>query len=86
MQTFDYVIQESLGIHARPAGILVKFTSSLQSRLEMKNQNGRTADLKKIFSVMGLGVKCGDKIAIFVEGPDEVEEAEQLKNFFQENL
>ena len=86
MQTFEYVIGECLGIHARPAGILVKFSSSLQSRLEMKAQNGRSADLKKIFSVMGLGVKYGDTITVLVEGPNEVNEAEQLKRFFQDNL
>ena len=86
MQTFDYIIQESLGIHARPAGLLVKFSLSLKSKLEIKTQNGHTGDLKKIFSVMGLGVKFGDKISVSVEGPDEVNEAEQLMSFFQQNL
>lgn len=86
MQTFDYVIQDTLGIHARPAGILVKFSSLLKSRIEMKTQNGKTADLKKIFSVMGLGVKYGDRVTVSVEGQDEMQEAQQLEKFFQENL
>lgn len=86
MQTFDYVIQEALGIHARPAGLLVKFSSSLKSDLEIKVQDGRVANPKKLFSVMGLGVKYGDKITVSVEGPNEVEEAKQLKRFFKDKL
>ena len=86
MQTFNYVIQERLGIHARPAGVLVKFSSSLQSTLEIKVQDGRAANLKKLFSVMGLGVKCGHRVTVCVEGPDEKKEAEELRDFFKENL
>lgn len=86
MQTFDYIIRDKLGIHTRPAGVLVEFSSSLKSRLEIKMQNGKTADPKRIFSVMALGVQCGDKVTVSVEGPDEVKEAQVLEVFFQKNL
>ncbi|MBE6828663.1 MAG: HPr family phosphocarrier protein [Ruminococcaceae bacterium] len=86
MQTFQYSIKEPLGIHARPAGLVVKVASAYQSSIEMKTADGRTANLKKLFSVMALGVKCGDQITISIDGSDEGTAAAALKKFFLENL
>lgn len=86
MQTFQYTIKEALGIHARPAGLLVKAATVYQSSVEMKTPDGRTANLKKLFSVMSLGVRCGNLITVRVDGSDEIAAAAVLKKFFQDNL
>lgn len=86
MQIFPFVIKEPLGIHARPAGLVVKAASNYQSAVEIKLKDGRTGNLKKLFSVMALGVKCGDAITVLVDGPDETSAAAALKKFFEENL
>ena len=85
MKTFTYTVRDEVGIHARPAGMLVNKAKSFESAVTVK-KGEHTADAKKLFSVMGLGVKCGDTVEITVEGADEATAIEELKNFFTENL
>ena len=65
--TFEYVIKDSLGIHARPAGLLVAEAKKYQSAVTLEAK-GKKADAKRIFAVMSLGVKCGDTVVVSCEG------------------
>ena len=56
MKEFKYVITDPEGIHARPAGILVKQAAGYQSAVTIA-KGEKSADAKRIFGVMGLGVK-----------------------------
>ena len=69
MKSIDITIQDREGLHARPAGILSKVTMT---------KNGKVADMKKIFAVMGLAVKCGETVTIAADGPDEDAAIEEL--------
>lgn len=88
MQTIHYVITDENGIHARPAGLFVKAASGFQSDIQIgKNgKNGKTADAKRLFGVMGLGVKKQDEIVVTAEGPDEEQAAKELESFLKANL
>ena len=77
MKEFTYVIKEELGLHARPAGLLVKEAKKFQSA---------TAAAGKLIAIMSMGVKQGDEVTVQVEGPDEDAAFEALEKFFQENL
>ena len=79
------VITDPEGIHARPAGILVKQAAGYQSTVKIA-KGEKSADAKRIFGVMGLGVKTGEEITITVEGADEDTAAAELETFFKENL
>ena len=85
MKEFKYVITDPEGIHARPAGILVKQAAGYQSTVKIA-KGEKSADAKRIFGVMGLGVKTGDEVTITVEGADEDTAAAELETFFKENL
>lgn len=85
MKEFSYTITDSQGIHARPAGVLVKEATKYQSSVTIE-KDGKTGDAKRIFSVMGLGVKCGQTINVKVEGPDEDEAAKAIEEFLKANL
>ena len=52
MKTFNYTIQDALGIHARPAGILVKQAAGYQSDVKI-TKGDKTADAKRIFVAAG---------------------------------
>ena len=56
MKEFSFVIQDPAGIHARPAGVLVKQAMTFQSTVRIL-KGDKTGDLKRIFSVMALGAK-----------------------------
>lgn len=85
MKKFEYVITEPVGIHARPAGMLVKAATAYASSV-MIEKNGKTADVKRLMGLMALGVKCGEKATFRIEGADEDIAAEALEAFCKENL
>lgn len=85
MKEFLYTVKDPLGIHARPAGILVKEASRFASSITIE-LDGKVADAKRIFAVMGLGAKCGHCLKITINGPDEESAFFLLKEFFENNL
>mgnify|MGYP000090709319 CR=1 FL=1 len=85
MKTFDYTVKDELGIHARPAGLLVKEAKQFQSTV-MLTCKGKSAAATKLMAVMGMGVKHGDSVEVSVEGPDEDAAYEAMERFFRENL
>ena len=68
MKSIDITIQDKEGLHARPAGILSKAAKGFESKVTM-TKNGKVADMKKIFAVMGLAA---------ADGPDEDAAIEEL--------
>ncbi|MFU0833836.1 MAG: Phosphocarrier protein HPr [Oscillospiraceae bacterium] len=85
MKEFQYTIKEENGIHARPAGLLVRKAQSYQSSATMVH-NEKSADIKRLFALMGLNVKKGDTVTVQVSGADEEAAAQGLKEFLSENL
>ncbi len=85
MERFTFVIQDALGIHARPAGALAKALRPFSCRASMA-ANGRTADARRVFDVMELGVKGGEPVTFTLEGTDEAAAAAALKRFCEETL
>ena len=85
MPQFTYTIQDPNGIHARPAGLLVKAAQGFTSTVRL-TKGEKSADLKRLFALMGLNVKQGDTVTLSAEGPDEAQAASALEAFFRENL
>ncbi|MBR3810758.1 MAG: HPr family phosphocarrier protein [Agathobacter sp.] len=85
MQTFTYVIKDELGIHARPAGLLVKEAKQFESAVTLE-ANGKKGSAKGLMGVMSMAVKQGHEVTVTVEGADEVAAAEAMKKFFEDNL
>jgi len=85
MKEFKYVITDKEGIHARPAGIVVAEAKKFTSSVTIENK-GKSADLKRIFGVMSLCVKCGEEVVIKCNGDDEAACAAAVEKVFKENL
>ncbi len=85
MLSFKYTITDSIGIHARPAGKLVKLAASFNSSIKVEN-NGKIADARKLFTLITLGVKQNHEVLVTVEGDDESDAIDAIKQFFTENL
>lgn len=56
MSKFTYVVKEEMGIHGRPAGVLVKECAKFKSNITITCK-GKSADAKRIMGVMSLGAK-----------------------------
>ncbi len=85
MKEFTYVITDEIGLHARPAGLLVKEAKAFESAITL-NCNGKNAAANKLIAIMSMGVKKGDAVTVQIEGADEDTAYEALEKFFQENL
>lgn len=85
MQTISYTIKDELGIHARPAGLLVKEAAKFESKIVISN-GVKEADAKKIMAIMMLGVKKDQNITVTFEGSDEEAAAAAIDTFLKANL
>ena len=85
MRSFKYQIQDETGLHARPAGKLVKLARELDSAVTLA-AGERQADGTGLFAVLGLGVKKGTVMTVTVSGGDEESSLKLLEAFFRENL
>jgi len=70
MKTFEYRITSSVGIHARPAGLLAREASVFSSEISVC-ANSKTASAKRLFALMKLGAKQNDLLVVTAEGADE---------------
>lgn len=85
MKSFDYTITDEVGIHARPAGLLVKEVKKYDTVIKV-TKDGKSVEAKKLMALMGLGVKKGDTVTVSVEGNDEEAVAAKMEEFFKNNL
>jgi phosphocarrier protein len=85
MKEFRYIIKDKMGIHARPAGTLVREAAKYSSSIAMI-RGDRSSDLKRILSVMSLGVRSGEEILVRVEGSDEEAAAAAVEALLKASL
>ena len=85
MKTLEYVITDELGIHARPAGMLVKEAGKFASKIMVASPK-KEVDAKRIKGVMSMGAKKGDTLRFTIEGADEDAAAEAIEAFLKANL
>lgn len=85
MKSFEYVIKDEVGIHARPAGMLVNKAKTFTSIITI-SRGDKSADCKKLMKLMSMGIKCNDSVIVTVEGEDEEIAAREMETFFKENL
>lgn len=86
MKQFQYVITDPVGIHARPAGLLVKAAKALDSTVTIEKVDGKSAIATKLMAIMGLGIKQGDTVSVTVEGGSEDANTATMEQFFKDNL
>lgn len=85
MRTFEYVIKDELGIHARPAGLLAKTAKTLDSTVIVA-KGEKSAAATKLMALMSMGIKCGDTVSVTIDGGDEEKSEQVMKEFFESNL
>lgn len=85
MTSITYAITDELGIHARPAGSLVKAAAAFPCAIQIGTP-AKMVDAKRIMGVMALALKCGDELTMSFDGDREKEAAESLSAFLKENL
>jgi phosphocarrier protein len=85
MKEFKYTITDPEGIHARPAGELVKVCKEFTSKITI-DKDGKSGDCKKIFGIMALAVKNGNEVTMKFEGDDEEAACAKVSEFMKANM
>jgi len=85
VKEFNYIIKDEIGIHARPAGMLVKAAKAFQSKITL-TAGDKSVEVTKLMALMALGVKQGTEVVIHAEGEDEEAAIAGMEAFFLENL
>ena len=86
MKQFEFTIRDPLGIHARPAGLLVKEAKAFADTTVTITKNGTTVNATQLMKLMGLGVKQGDVVTVAAGGANEDAAIAAMSDFFQKNL
>ncbi|MCR5025239.1 MAG: HPr family phosphocarrier protein [Lachnospiraceae bacterium] len=85
MKEFTFNVKDENGIHARPAGLLVKEAKKFASSITV-DKDGKTCDMKKLLALMGMGIKQGETITVRIEGEDEEPCAAAIEDFLNNNF
>ena len=75
MQEAKIIVTDPMGLHARPAALLVQTAGQFKSHVHLYlAEKDRQADARSIMQLLKLGVRQGDTLKITTEG-DEAKEA-----------
>lgn len=77
-------VTDPVGLHARPASIVVSVASKFVSDITISSE-GKSGNLKSIMNVMALGVKQGQEITIEAKGADADNAVAEIKKVMKEN-
>ena len=85
MKRFQYTVKSLIGLHARPASLLIQAARAYRSEIVIQ-KGEKTANPKSLMSVLALNVNRNDQIIVTAEGEDEAEAIAGLEAFVRENL
>lgn len=80
----QFIITDEVGLHARPATLLVNEISKFASDAKISVE-GKDANLKSIMGVMALGVKKDMIVDVEITGSDEAEAMDAVENAIIDN-
>ena len=86
MKSFEYTITDPVGIHARPAGLLVKEIKNFAGTAVTIVKGEKSVNALKLMALMQMGIKQGDTITVQVEGANEESVAAAIEAFLKANL
>ena len=85
MQEITLVIQNKVGLHARPAALFVQTAKKFKSKV-LAIKDKREANAKSILSILTLGASQGAVVTVRAEGEDEAEAVKALKQLVDDNF
>ncbi len=81
----QFVVENRLGLHARPASLFVqtgaKFRCEVKVRKEANGEN-MMVNGKSVMGLMMLAAACGEHITITLDGPDEEDAVKAFEELF----
>ena len=73
----DVVVQNQVGLHARPATFFIQKANEFKSSIWVEKED-RRVNAKSLLGVLSLGIVGGTEIDIIADGSDEQEAVDSL--------
>lgn len=73
----DVLVQNQVGLHARPATFFIQKANEFKSTIWVEKEE-RKVNAKSLLGVLSLGIVGGVKIRIMADGPDEEKAVSEL--------
>lgn len=73
----DVVVQNQVGLHARPATFFIQKANEFKSSIWVEKEE-RRVNAKSLLGVLSLGIIGGTSIRIITDGADEQAAAEEI--------
>lgn len=88
MESNHFIIENEVGLHARPAALFVQTAAKFKSIIKVRNATRGTPfmDAKSILSVLGLGISKGHEIEVTAEGEDEQTALETITRLIESDF
>lgn len=83
MKTFDYVVSNNLGIHARPAAMIAQACTNFKASVIIEG-NGEEASGNDVLSILSLHAAKGTTLKFIVDGEDEDACIEKIQEVLKE--
>lgn len=78
----EATVKSVIGLHARPASLLVKLAGKYKSKIIL-HSNGKQINARSMFDVLGAGVKGGSSVVVEAEGEDEISAVEAVAELIE---
>ena len=85
MKQYTVTVKWRAGLHARPAGDIVKTANKFKSKIIIK-KDSIEVDGKSIFGIMMLGATYKTNLVLIIEGSDEEEAVKAIADLFEKNI
>ena len=85
MITKEVVINNQVGLHARPATFFIQKANEFKSSIWIEKEE-RKVNAKSLLGVLSLGIVKGTEISIGAEGPDEEAAVNALEQLIDTNF
>jgi phosphocarrier protein HPr len=82
MQELTVTIKNKLGLHARPAAMVVQTAARFKARIKIMKDE-QEVDGKSIMGIMTLAAGFGSQLCFIVEGEDEAQAVSALKELVE---
>ena len=85
MYVKDVVVQNQVGLHARPATFFIQRANEFKSSIWVEKEE-RRVNAKSLLGVLSLGILGGTTIRIIADGSDETEAVDGLVNLVEQGF
>lgn len=85
MVSSEVTVQNSVGLHARPATFFIQRANEFKSSIWVEKDE-RRVNAKSLLGVLSLGIVKGTQISIIADGSDEEEAVKTLVELIESNF